>query len=81
MLIHRRRMHAAAERSAEAGAGQDGVGNGDSSERSCVVCLQADSDMIFPGCGHLCVCQRCGPQCDKCPICRSRMRAIRVYRI
>jgi hypothetical protein len=36
----------------------------------CVICMSADSDMIFVPCGHLCSCKTCGERLDKCCICR-----------
>ena len=36
----------------------------------CVICMSADSDVIFVPCGHLCSCQTCGQRLDKCCICR-----------
>lgn len=48
----------------------------------CVVCLQRSSQFVFPGCGHLCVCDSCirsGNGLTKCPICRARGKPIRVY--
>lgn len=36
----------------------------------CVICMSADSDIIFVPCGHLCSCKTCGDRLDKCCICR-----------
>lgn len=71
----------------------NGAENGDSSQQRssilegdgaglCVICLQRNSQFVFPGCGHLCVCHSCnrsGNGLTKCPICRSRGKPIRVY--
>jgi hypothetical protein len=38
--------------------------------------------MIFPECGHLCLCRPCVASCgqlDRCPICRERGRPRQVY--
>lgn len=45
----------------------------------CVVCLEQAPNMVFPSCGHLCACSRCGSSLARCPICRCRGRPIRVY--
>ncbi len=88
---------AAAAAEARAGNGQqrgrtgvaNGVenGGGDGGEEEqrrgvCIVCLERDSDMIFPECGHLCLCRPCVASCgqlDRCPICRERGRPRQVY--
>ena len=38
----------------------------------CVVCMSAESDMIFP-CGHLCVCKNCNDKLikEQCVLCRK----------
>ncbi|GLC35811.1 hypothetical protein PLESTB_000496700 [Pleodorina starrii] len=66
-----------------AGAATDGDGDGGDGERAagtCVVCLDRDSDVVFSGCGHMCVCNSCSGNLTKCPICRVGSRTIRVYR-
>ena len=45
----------------------------------CVVCFDAACDMVFTGCGHMCVCHGCSGQLARCPICRSNSRIMRVY--
>jgi hypothetical protein len=45
----------------------------------CVVCMDRDADMVYPACGHLCLCHGCSPGVQRCPICRSRQPPIRVY--
>lgn len=52
----------------------------DPDQGTCVVCFQRTSTMCWP-CGHLCCCTQCASQggLDRCPICRSRGRPIRVY--
>lgn len=37
----------------------------------CVVCMDSVSNLIYFPCGHLCSCEECGNQLEKCPICRK----------
>jgi hypothetical protein len=39
----------------------------------CVVCLENNTNILFYSCGHSCVCDKCSPGLDKCPLCRSRI--------
>lgn len=48
-------------------------------EAPCAVCLERDCTMVFPSCGHLCVCEECGTGLRSCPLCRARGHAVRVY--
>lgn len=62
----------------DAAAGGD-EGGGDGIARGlCVICLERQPETVFP-CGHLCACERCGGGLQRCPICRTRGRPIRVY--
>lgn len=54
---------------------------GDQGEGLCTVCFEQRSDMVFTGCGHLCTCQRCSRNLDRCPICRNASNTVRVYQI
>lgn len=85
-------MKAAAEREAAAGAaaGRPGAvashggagGEGDEQEGLaglCVVCLEHNSNMVFVNCGHLCACIGCSIKLKRCPLCRTRSEAIRVF--
>ncbi|KAL3161152.1 hypothetical protein ABBQ38_009525 [Trebouxia sp. C0009 RCD-2024] len=93
--IRRRREEAdqrrLAERQARAAAGvADGNGDGNQAAEggggledgvgTCVICLERDSDTVFQACGHMCTCNDCSVRLNRCPICRTRTRAIRVYR-
>ena len=63
----------------EADADDGGSGGGDGIARGlCVICLERQPETVFP-CGHLCACERCGGGLQRCPICRTRGRPIRVY--
>jgi E3 Ubiquitin ligase/Zinc finger, C3HC4 type (RING finger) len=58
--------------------------NGDEERKGvCVACLERDSDMVFPGCGHLCVCRQCAAagsnRLNRCPICRVYGKPIQVF--
>ena len=43
-----------------------------STDRSCCVCFDADIDMMFAKCGHLCVCRSCYAKIESCPMCRTQ---------
>ena len=46
----------------------------------CVICLNERSIMALMPCGHLCLCQKCHPGSDKCPICKTEYVSIsRIY--
>lgn len=50
----------------------------------CVICLERDSRLLYPRCGHFCVCRRCsriGTAQTRCPICRSPASPITVYTV
>lgn len=64
------------------GSGEGSGGGGDGGGRPsglCVVCLERETDTVFPACGHMCACSRCSAALRRCPICRSSGRPIRVY--
>jgi E3 ubiquitin-protein ligase MUL1 len=87
VVEQRARAAAAARRSdggrSSAAGGAAGGREGDKEARSlCVVCLERPCELIFPACGHLCVCAACGARdaaLARCPICRSSGRPIRVF--
>lgn len=68
--------------SAATGAGQSGEASGER-RGVCVACLERDSDMVFPSCGHLCVCRQCAvaasARLNRCPICREYGKPIQVF--
>lgn len=54
----------------------------DTKVQSCVVCMDAPSNMIISPCMHLCLCAVCanGSHFDKCPKCRGRIECVKkVY--
>ncbi|KAF5842535.1 hypothetical protein DUNSADRAFT_6779 [Dunaliella salina] len=55
---------------------------GDREPNTCVICLESNVGTVFTPCGHMCCCVGCGlaTSMERCPICRVRGRAIRVYR-
>ncbi len=53
---------------------------GDRVAGTCVVCLEEAVDMVFTSCGHLCCCMGCGLGLERCPICRVKSRAIKVFK-
>ena len=72
-----------AARSSSNGSGAAAADGGGGSAGLCVVCLVNGSEMVYPGCGHLCVCSNCATGrssvWSRCPICRSQGHPIRVY--
>ena len=50
----------------------------------CCVCLDAEKDVAFTPCGHVCICRSCLTklpivQQSKCPICKGNGSTLRVY--
>ena len=50
----------------------------------CCVCLNAEKDVLFAPCGHLCMCQLCHAKLpaaieNACPLCKCPGTGIRVY--
>ena len=86
-LLEERRRGAAAtttrSRSIDDGAQSSSGGNveGDRPDNTCVVCLEHAPNTVFTACGHLAVCWDCGSLLNRCPICRSPSRAVKVYTV
>ncbi|GIL43075.1 hypothetical protein Vafri_857 [Volvox africanus] len=76
---HRLQVHRRFQRLL-AGSGDNGDDDGIRGPGTCVVCLDRSSDIVFSGCGHMCVCNACSVSLQKCPICRVASRTIRVFR-
>ncbi len=70
---------AAGDPAAAEGEGQQGGEAAAGGGAMCVVCFSHEPNMVFPSCGHLCVCSGCSSSLGRCPICRSRGGPIRVY--
>ena len=48
-------------------------------ENICCICMENPREMVYINCGHLCACVKCERRIDdKCPICRTASRAIRI---
>jgi hypothetical protein len=82
----RREAARAARGAAEQGTqGNEDEDEDDGGERRgiCVACYDNAARLVYPRCGHLCLCERCraalGPTADRCPICRERGTPIKVY--
>ncbi|XP_035858121.1 LOW QUALITY PROTEIN: putative inhibitor of apoptosis [Sander lucioperca] len=43
-------------------------------ERTCMVCMDKEVNIVFIPCGHLVVCKECAPSLRKCPICRALVK-------
>lgn len=61
------------------GAAEGAEDDGGIARGLCVICFDRQPDVVFPACGHMCACARCGGGLQRCPICRSRGRPIRVF--
>ena len=49
-------------------------------ERTCKICMDDESNMLFLPCGHLVTCSECSKTVSKCCICKKTIkRIIRVY--
>jgi hypothetical protein len=80
-LARRRQQLLEEARGAGAGEGEQGGGEGEEGEPSvCAVCLEGSLDVVWVPCGHLCLCQRCMANVARCPRCRTRGRALKVFR-
>ena len=46
----------------------------------CVICLEEKSNVLFCGCGHVCICNECNKikKLDVCPICRTENTILRI---
>ena len=59
----------------------EGEDDDPSAASTCVVCLDAPADWVWTACGHLCACGECAARTGaKCPVCRARGRALKVFR-
>lgn len=48
---------------------------------TCIVCMDAENDILFLGCSHLVCCSSCSTQISTCPICRKTIdQKIKVYK-
>ena len=50
-------------------------------ETECIICMDAEKDVVFAPCGHYCCCDRCAiiiksGQQSKCPLCRGNIEQI-----
>jgi hypothetical protein len=43
-------------------------------ERTCKICMDEPSNVVFLPCGHLCACTTCAPALRTCPMCRANIR-------
>lgn len=44
------------------------------SKKTCVACYENEIKIVFKPCHHLCVCERCSPKMESCPLCREPIR-------
>ena len=49
-------------------------------EETCCICLSNPSNILFPDCGHLCICENCNNNIIelKCPMCRTEVTHQRI---
>lgn len=54
----------------------------ESSDKLCIICLDAEKTHVIVPCGHYCLCTACSKKItkDKCPICKGNITdIIRIY--
>ncbi|KDD72893.1 hypothetical protein H632_c2766p0, partial [Helicosporidium sp. ATCC 50920] len=51
----------------------------DAREALCVACLDTRATHCFTGCGHLCACEGCVENMERCPLCRVESATVRVF--
>ena len=46
----------------------------------CVICLSTKHNVLFCGCGHLCICNECNKikRLNVCPSCRTKNKILRI---
>nr|XP_022288628.1 death-associated inhibitor of apoptosis 2-like [Crassostrea virginica] len=50
-------------------------------EKLCKICMDAEMDILFLPCGHLCTCRTCAIKLRECPVCKERIQnQQRVYK-
>ena len=48
--------------------------------KTCKICFENDSNILFLPCAHLCSCSKCSENLTKCPICRRNIdEKVRTY--
>lgn len=45
----------------------------------CCVCLENEPSFIFVECGHMCICDKCHINMNKCPMCQTAGKARKVF--
>uniref|UniRef100_A0A6C0AYZ6 RING-type domain-containing protein n=1 Tax=viral metagenome TaxID=1070528 RepID=A0A6C0AYZ6_9ZZZZ len=49
-------------------------------DNQCCICMTAQKNYAYIGCGHMCVCGSCAETWgNKCPICKTDSSVIRIY--
>jgi len=43
-------------------------------QKTCILCIDKDKEIVFVPCGHLCTCSVCAQSLIKCPVCRSNIQ-------
>jgi hypothetical protein len=61
------------------GEAKEGSSSKESSE--CVICMEKPSRLLIASCGHLGLCEVCGPQVDKCPVCRVPFKPEQLIKV
>ena len=44
------------------------------SKKTCIACYENEIKIVFKPCYHLCVCEKCSPKSEICPLCREPIR-------
>lgn len=44
------------------------------SKKTCVICYEGEIKVLVKPCRHLCICEKCSPKIESCPLCREPIR-------
>ena len=48
-------------------------------EKLCAVCMEYEKQYAFNNCGHKCICKKCKPFINQCPLCRKPGNLILIF--
>ena len=77
-ILHLRRS-SGADADADAGSADGNEDRPRTDTSLCAICYESKPEAVFTACGHMCLCCACASKVDRCPLCRIKSNAIRVY--